>query len=123
MNVKEILTKSQKNTEGLLQSNKGLSKEKIYRKEIFEGLTEKEKKQYRIRLRKHLQQLMESILFHEKNQDLKKVQSISKDFQDFYKNAYQLNDYSLTSLCSEQKHNKELIEKGLTIIKATLKIK
>lgn len=123
MNVKEILTKSQKNTEGLLKSGKGLSKEKIYKKEIFEGLNEKEKKQYRIKLRKHLQQLIDSLLFHEKNQDLKKVQSISKDFQEFYKNAYQLNDYSISSLCSEQKHNKELIEKGLTIIKATLKIK
>ena len=47
MNANEILSKSRKQIEGLLVTNKGTKKESIYKESIFEELSDKEKKSAR----------------------------------------------------------------------------
>lgn len=123
MKANEILTKSQENVKGLLITNQGLRKEKIYKKEIFSEMSNKEKKEYRKRLRKHLQNLLESIIFQNNAKAKTNLDKLCKDFQEFYTNVYQINNYSVSSLCSENSKHKDLINNALSIIKENLKIK
>ena len=123
MNVKDILTKSRKNTEGLLKTNKGTSKEAIYKKEIFEGLSDNEKKHERRKIRDHVTSIFESIVFAKKENKKDVITKLSKDFVEIYKEAYKVNDFSLSSITSENRKDKDTINLALDIIKAELKIK
>lgn len=123
MNVKEILNKSRKNTEGLLKTNKGTSKEAIYKIEIFEGLSDNEKKHERRKIRDHVTSIFESIVAAKKENKKDIISKLAKDFSEIYKEAYRINDYSLSSITSENRKDKETINKALEIIKTELKIK
>ena len=123
MNVKEILTKSRKNTEGLLKTNKGTSKEAIYKLEIFEGLSDNEKKHERRKIRDHVTSIFESIVAAKKENKKDIISKLTKDFSEIYKEAYRVNDYSLSSITSENRKDKETINNALAIIRAELKIK
>lgn len=123
MNVKEILTKSRKNTEGLLKTNKGTSKEQIYKIEIFEGLSDNEKKHERKKIRDHVTSIFESIVAAKKENKKDIISKLAKDFSEIYKEAYRVNDFSLASITSENRKDKETINNALVIIKTELKIK
>lgn len=123
MNVKEILEKSRKQTNGLLLSNKGTKKEIIYKESIFEGLNDKEKKSSRVQIRKYAHSIFESIIKAEQNKNSTNVAKLAKDFSDFYLQTYKVNDYSLASVASENTKDKETIIKALEIIRKSLKIK
>ena len=122
MNVKEILEKSRKQTNGLLLSNKGTKKELIYKESIFEGLSDKEKKSSRVQIRKYAHSIFESIINANDNKNSAKVAKLVKEFSDFYKETYKLNDYTLASVASENTKDKETIIKALEIIRKSLKI-
>lgn len=123
MNVNEILNKSRKNLESDLKTNQGTKKESIYKESIFEGLNDKEKKSSRKKIRNFVHSIFESLLTYEKEKNKAKITKLVKEFSDFYKETYKVNDFSFSSLASENTKNKDTINNALAIIKRELKIK
>lgn len=123
MNVNELLEKSRKQTNGLLITNKGTKKESIYKEELFKGLSDKEKKSSRKKLRNYVHSIFESIINAKEVKNIDKVNKLAKEFSDFYKETYRINDYSFASVASENTKDKDTINKALSIIKESLKIK
>lgn len=122
MNVNEILSKSRKQTESLLTTNKGTKKESIYKESIFETLSDKEKKSARKKVRNYVHSIFESIINADKESKKANVTKLAKEFADFYKETYKVNDYSFASVASENTKDKETINNALAIIKKELKI-
>ena len=123
MNANEILSKSRKQIESLLVTNKGTKKESIYKESIFEELSDKEKKSTRKKIRNYVHSIFESIINAEKENNKKDVSKLAKSFADFYCETYKVNDYSFASIASENTKDKETINNALAIIKKELKIK
>ena len=122
-NVNEILNNSRKSVESLLVTNKGTKKETIYKDVIFEGLSDKEKKTARKRIRNYVHAIFESIIFSEKEKNKQNITKLANSFADFYKETYKVNDYSFSSIASENTKDKDVINNALAIIKRELKIK
>lgn len=123
MNVTQILEKNRKQTNGLLLSNKGTKKESIYKESIFEGLSDKEKKSNRKKIRNYVHSIFESIIKADSTKNVTNVTKLAKEFADFYLQTYKVNDYSFASVASENTKDKDTINNALSIIKKTLKIK
>lgn len=123
MNANEILSNSRKQIEGLLATNKGTKKESIYKESIFEELSDKEKKSVRKKIRNYVHSIFESIINADKENNKKSISKLAKTFADFYLETYKLNDYSFSSIASENTKDKETINNALAIIKKELKIK
>lgn len=123
MNVNEILSKSRKQTESLLVTNKGTKKESIYKESIFQDLTDKEKKKARKKVRNYVHSIFESLI--KANDEKKKeiVKKLAKEFADFYYETYKVNDYTFASIASENTKEKDTINKALSILKKELNIK
>ena len=94
----------------LLKTNKGGSKENIYKKDIFEGVDNK--KSLRTKLRKLMFNYCNSIL---NITDSEKAKNLAKDFSNFYVSVYRVNDFSLSSVCSAnmEQTKKDVLTKGL----------
>ena len=94
----------------LLKTNKGGSKESIYKKDIFEGVDNK--KSLRTKLRKLMFNYCNSILSITDNE---KAKNLAKDFSNFYVSVYRVNDFSLASVSSAntEESKKEILTKGL----------
>lgn len=122
-NINEILEKSKKSTQGLLNTNLGSKKESIYKDIIFEGLSDKQKKSARKKIRNYIHSIFESIITKSNEKKNNELNSLIQSFVEFYKETYKVNDYSFNSLASENTKNKELINNALIIIKKQLKIK
>ena len=88
--VKNILEKVTSN----LKTNAGRS-ESIYRKEVFENV--ENKKNLRAKLRKIAENFAKTI---NSEKDKNKLNVLIKDFEEFYRAFYIINDYSLNSICS-----------------------
>lgn len=123
MSIIEILNKSRKNLESDLKTNQGTKKESIYKESIFEGLNDKEKKSSRKKIRNFVHSIFESLLTYEKEKNKAKITKLVKEFCDFYKETYKVNDFSFSSLASENTKDKDTINNALAIIKRELKIK
>ena len=108
MKATEILAKSQAATASLIQKGTKGHKESIYKASIFEGLSDKEKKASRKKIRNYVQSLLSSICTAE-GESLK---TLCKEFTDFYQEVYAVNDYSFASLASE--NTKEETKKAIT---------
>ena len=94
----------------LLKTNKGGSKENIYKKDIFDGVDNK--KSLRTKLRKLMFNYCSSII---KITDNEKAKNLAKDFSNFYVSVYRVNDFSLSSVCSAnmEQTKKDVLTKGL----------
>ena len=123
MKINEILEKSRKATESLLTTNKGTKKESIYKDTIFEGLTDKQKKSSRRKIRNYVHSIFESLIAAKKENKKANITKLAKEFSEFYKETYKVNDYSFSSVASENTKEKALINDALNIIKTELKIK
>ena len=123
MKINEILEKSRKQTESLLTTNKGTKKESIYKDSIFEGLSDKEKKSARKKVRNYVHSIFESIINANKENKKENVTKLAKEFTNFYTETYKINDYSFASVASENTKDKDIINNALVIIKKELKIK
>lgn len=123
MKINEILEKSRKQTESLLTTNKGTKKESIYKDSIFEGLSDKEKKSARKKVRNYVHSIFESIINANKESKKENVTKLAKEFSNFYTETYKINDYSFASVASENTKDKDIINNALAIIKKELKIK
>jgi hypothetical protein len=113
---KDILTNLNKSTEGLLKTSFGVKKSDIYKEEIFSELSDKEKKIARKKFRNTILSLSESLT---QEKDKTRLEKLKKAFLDFYKQVYKVNDFSLSSVCSEnmKETNKEILKKALQIVK------
>lgn len=116
VSAKDILSNLQKETQGLLKTSLGTKRESIYKSEIFSESTEKEKKSLRKKLRNTLFSLCSSLIDEKDDQ---KKNKLIKSFNDFYKQVYVTNDYSLQSVCNEnlKTEKKEILQKALDICK------
>ena len=108
----EILNKVRNNTKGLLTTNMGTKKLSVYKEECFMGCSDKEKKSLRKKFRNVLLSIAKSLI-EEKNKDNKK--KLINAFNEFYKDTYSINDYSLQSVCNENLSNekKQILEQAL----------
>lgn len=116
VSAKDIISNFVNNTKGLLQTSLGTKRTSIYKIEIFEDCTDKEKKSLRKKLRNMLFSCASSLI-NEKNKE--KQQELIKAFNDFYKDCYACNDYTLQSVCNEnlKADKKEILENALNICK------
>lgn len=121
--VLELLEKSRKNTQGLLSTNQGVKKETLYKEELFTELSDKDKKKARKKIRNYVHAIFESVLQADKNNKKENVKKLVNEFSEFYKETYKINDYSFSSIASENTKDKETINNALSIIKRELKIK
>lgn len=91
----------------------------IYKKELFAGLFDDQKKQVRKQLRKIRDGFFLDIL---SCKDKIKLQKLCKEFFNWYTDIYTVNDFSVNSVCSGRtdQETKNLCEKALQIIKTTV---
>lgn len=122
-NINEILDKSKKSTSGLLNTNLGTKKESIYKESIFEGLSDKQKKSARKKIRNYVHAIFESIISKSTEKKTKELNDLINSFVEFYTETYRINDYSFSSVASENTKDKDIINNALVIIKKQLKIK
>lgn len=114
--VKNIIANFSHNTKGLLQTSLGTKKASIYKVDIFDNCTDKEKKSLRKKLRNMLFSCATSLV---NEKDAKKKNELVNAFNAFYKDCYVNNDYSLQSICNEnlKAEKKEILEKALSLCK------
>lgn len=110
--AKEILSEVEELTEGLLSTAKGTKRTVKFNTEVFAGCTYEEKKTLRRKFRNILLSFADSI---KNKNDTKLINA----FRVFYKKTYQINDYSLRSVCNENLHEdkKKKVQKLLEICK------
>ena len=104
----------EKNT-GLFKTSLG-TKTEIYKKELFEGANEKQIKSLRKKFRNVTFNFLSTIAI---NADKKLIDG----FIDFYKQVYVINDFSFSSIASEntKEEKKKILIKGLEIVKKSIK--
>ena len=100
---------------GLFKTSLG-TKTEIYKKELFEGANEKQIKSLRKKFRNITFNFLSTIAT---NADKKLIDG----FIDFYKQVYVINDFSFSSIASEntKEEKKEILIKGLEIVKKSSK--
>ena len=103
---------------GKFNSVLGANKESIFRKETLNYFIDKGKKSSNLRTkaRNKVQSYAKSII---NLTDKKEIKELFEAFNNFYKSWYKINDYSLSSLCSDNmdKDKKDNIIKMLAIFK------
>ena len=111
----DIIANLNKSCQGLLKSSLGSKKQSIYNNNVLPS-DDKGKKSMRKKLRNVLFAICSAIV-NEKNQENKK--KLVNSFNEFYKETYKVNDYSLSSVCNENLNTtkKEVILKALEICK------
>ena len=92
----------------------------MYRKELFAGQLDIEKKRTRKKLRNVRDGFATEIL---NCKDKQRLQRLCKDFAEYYKQVYTVNDYSVNSICSGRtdENTRNVLEKFLNIVKSNLK--
>lgn len=88
----------------------------LYKKELFAGLFDEQKKQARKKLRQIRNGFFAEIL---SCKDKTKVKKLCQDFYKWYVDIYSVNDFSVNSVCSGRtdENTRNLCEKALQIIK------
>ena len=111
----DVLKSVKEKNEGLFKTSLG-TKTEIYKKELFEGANEKQIKSLRKKFRNVTFNFLSTIA---NNADKKLIEG----FIDFYKQVYVINDFSFSSIASEntKEEKKKILIKGLEIVKKSLK--
>ena len=111
----ELFKTTKEKTNGLLKTSLG-QKTEIYRDSLFEGMDDKKKKAARKKIRNYTYSMLSTIVEN-------KSEKLISAFLDFYKSAYVLNDFSFSSIASEntKEEKKEILIKGLEIVKKSIK--
>jgi len=115
-NASEIISQFTENTKGVLNTSLGTKKASIYKDEIFDGCSDKEKKSLRKKFRNMLYSVAKSLQTEKEKENQKKLINA---FNELYAEVYKVNDYSLQSVCSENLSNekKEILQNALNICK------
>lgn len=111
----DVLKSVKEKNAGLFKTSLG-TKTEIYKKDLFLGANEKQIKSLRKKFRDVTFNFLSTIA---NNADKKLIDG----FIDFYKQVYILNDFSFSSIASEntKEEKKEILIKGLEIVKKSLK--
>ena len=111
----DVLKSVKEKNAGLFKTSLG-TKTEIYKKELFLGANEKQTKSLRKKFRNVTFNFLSTIA---NNADKKLIDG----FIDFYKQVYVLNDFSFSSIASEntKEEKKAILIKGLEIVKKSLK--
>lgn len=111
----DVLKSVKEKNAGLFKTSLG-TRTDIYKKELFEGANEKQIKSLRKKFRNIAFNFLSTIVT---NADKKLIDG----FIDFYKQVYVLNDFSFSSIASEntKEEKKEILIKGLEIVKKSMK--
>jgi hypothetical protein len=111
----DVLKSVKEKNAGLFKTSLG-TKTEIYKKELFEGASEKQIKSLRKKFRNVTFNFLSTIA---NNADKKLIEG----FIDFYKQVYVLNDFSFNSIASEntKEEKKAILIKGMEIVKNSLK--
>lgn len=111
----DVLKSIKEKNAGLFKTSLG-TKTEIYKKELFEGANEKQIKSLRKKFRNVTFNFLSTIA---NNADKKLIEG----FIDFYKQVYVINDFSFSSIASEntKEEKKEILIKGLEIVKKSMK--
>lgn len=111
----DVLKSVKEKNAGLFKTSLG-TKTEIYKKDLFEGANEKQIKSLRKKFRNVTFNFLSSIA---QNADKKLIEG----FIDFYKQVYVINDFSFSSIASEntKEEKKEILIKGLDIVKKSIK--
>ena len=111
----DVLKSVKEKNAGLFKTSLGTRTE-IYKKELFEGANEKQIKSLRKKFRNVTFNFLSTIA---NNADKKLIEG----FIDFYKQVYIINDFSFSSIASEntKEEKKAILIKGLEIVKNSLK--
>lgn len=111
----DVLKSVKEKNAGLFKTSLG-TKTEIYKKELFEGANEKQIKSLRKKFRNITFNFLSTIA---NNSDKKLIEG----FIDFYKQVYVINDFSFSSIASEntKEEKKEILIKGLEIVKKSIK--
>lgn len=111
----DVLKSVKEKNAGLFKTSLG-TKTEIYKKELFEGANEKQIKSLRKKFRNVTFNFLSTIA---NNADKKLIDG----FIDFYKQVYVINDFSFSSIASEntKEEKKAILVKGLEIVKNSLK--
>lgn len=111
----DVLKSVKEKNAGLFKTALG-TKTEIYKKELFLGANEKQIKSLRKKFRNVTFNFLSTIA---NNADKKLIEG----FIDFYKQVYVINDFSFSSIASEntKEEKKAILIKGLEIVKKSLK--
>lgn len=111
----DVLKSVKEKNQGLFKTSLG-TKTEIYKKELFEGANEKQIKSLRKKFRNVTFNFLSTIA---NNADKKLIEG----FIDFYQQVYVTNDFSFSSIASEntKEEKKEILIKGLEIVKKSMK--
>lgn len=111
----DVLKSVKEKNAGLFKTSLG-TKTEIYKKELFEGANEKQIKSLHKKFRNVTFNFLSTIA---NNADKKLIDS----FIDFYKQVYVINDFSFSSIASEntKEEKKAILIKGLEIVKKSMK--
>lgn len=111
----DVLKSVKEKNAGLFKTSLG-TKTEIYKKELFKGANEKQIKSLRKKFRNVTFNFLSTIA---NNADKKLING----FIDFYKQVYVINDFSFSSIASEntKEEKKAILIKGLEIVKNSLK--
>lgn len=111
----DVLKSVKEKNQGLFKTALGIRTE-IYKKELFLGANEKQMKSLRKKFRDVTFNFLSTIAT---NADKKLIDG----FIDFYKQVYVINDFSFSSIASEntKEEKKEILIKGLEIVKKSIK--
>lgn len=111
----DVLKSTKEKNAGLFKTSLG-TKTEIYKKELFEGANEKQIKSLRKKFRNVTFSFLSTIA---NNADKKLIDG----FIDFYKQVYIINDFSFSSIASEntKEEKKAILIKGLEIVKKSMK--
>ena len=109
-----VLKSVKEKNQGLFKTSLG-TKTEIYKKELFEGANEKQIKSLRKKFRNVTFNFLSTIVT---NADKKLIDG----FIDFYKQVYVINDFSFSSIASEntKEEKKKILIKGLEIVKKSI---
>lgn len=112
----DVLKSVKEKNAGLFKTSLGTTKTEIYKKDLFLGANEKQIKSLRKKFRNVTFNFLSTIAA---NADKKLIDG----FIDFYKQVYVLNDFSFSSIAGEntREEKKEILIKGLEIVKKSLK--
>ena len=111
----DVLKSVKEKNQGLFKTTLG-TKTEVYKRELFLGANEKQIKSLRKKFRNVTFNFLSTIAT---NADKKLIEG----FIDFYKQVYVNNDFSFSSIASEntKEEKKEILIKGLEIVKKSLK--
>lgn len=111
----DVLKSVKEKNAGLFKTSLG-TKTEIYKKDLFAGANEKQVKSLRKKFRNVTFNFLSTIAI---NADKKLIEG----FINFYKQVYVINDFSFSSIASEntKEEKKKILMKGLEIVKKSMK--